>query len=113
MSQGASPWSWSTVLGLHIELVEACFLIVQRALQQHLPAPGFYVEELPDAWWCVSTEGVLNLPIGALIQVSGVELDDQGASRGILREAHAIRGLVKSRHVVVRIQHRDEDVGCA
>uniref|UniRef100_A0A8C0V4V8 Uncharacterized protein n=1 Tax=Cyanistes caeruleus TaxID=156563 RepID=A0A8C0V4V8_CYACU len=69
--------------------------------------------ELPDTWWCVPTEGVLNLPIGALIQVSGIELDDQSASRSILREAHTIGGLVKGRHVIVGVQHRDEDVSCA
>uniref|UniRef100_A0A8V5GFK1 Uncharacterized protein n=1 Tax=Melopsittacus undulatus TaxID=13146 RepID=A0A8V5GFK1_MELUD len=93
--------------------MEACPFIIQRTLQQHLPALGLYVEELPDAQWCMPTEGVLDLPIGALIQVSGIELDDQCTSRGILRKADTIRGLVKDRHVVVGIQHSDEDVSCA
>uniref|UniRef100_A0A8B9MD57 Uncharacterized protein n=1 Tax=Accipiter nisus TaxID=211598 RepID=A0A8B9MD57_9AVES len=100
-------------LYLDLELVEACPLVVQGALQQHLPTPGLYVEELPDMRWCMPTEGVLDLPVGALIHVSGIELDDQGASRGILRKAHSVRGLVKGRHVVVCIQHSDEDMSCA
>uniref|UniRef100_A0A6I8PK29 Uncharacterized protein n=1 Tax=Ornithorhynchus anatinus TaxID=9258 RepID=A0A6I8PK29_ORNAN len=95
------------VLGLHVQLVGAGLLVVQRAAHRHQPAAGVQVEEAAGPLARVAAERVDHLAVGALVRVRGVELDDRRAGRRVLRQADGVGRLGEDRVVVVGVGHPD------
>uniref|UniRef100_A0ABM5FZM7 Uncharacterized protein n=1 Tax=Pogona vitticeps TaxID=103695 RepID=A0ABM5FZM7_9SAUR len=104
----------AAVAGLHVELVGALELVVDGALEGEAARERVEAEELAGLGGHLAAPGVEQLPVGALVRVRGVQVEEQRARGRVLGQLEGQeRAVRKGGRVVVGVQHPHADRGRA
>uniref|UniRef100_A0A665UNH7 Secreted protein n=1 Tax=Echeneis naucrates TaxID=173247 RepID=A0A665UNH7_ECHNA len=93
----------SSVLRLHIQLIHTGLFKVHDALHSDFTCVRVHAEQFAHLQWCVPAERVGHLPVRALVQVCGVQLQHQCPPWRVLHQAGSVNRAVKHGDVIVCI----------
>uniref|UniRef100_A0A4W3JD11 Uncharacterized protein n=1 Tax=Callorhinchus milii TaxID=7868 RepID=A0A4W3JD11_CALMI len=99
----------TSVIRLHVDLIHTGFFIIHNPFDPDLPGLGFHTEQLAQSAWRMMTEGIGDLSMGTLVQISGVEFDHHGIFGSVFHQANRVYRLIEDGRVIVDIQDGNDN----